>query len=141
MFRRVESGKARSLCEACWQERDELPARTRAQRADSLPPEYCEPCEKVHILSPENALAWRIFMDCRTQQIRGPEGSLVGLSHVEFRSRIEAEDGHEPRETTWRKLLGAEQVYLEWHAKQREKQRKEHEEKSKREAARRKARH
>jgi len=55
--------------------------------------------------------------------------------HSEFRDRLDAEQGTEPRDRTWRKLLAAEDAFVTWHAEQIEKQRKEHVEKGKREAA------
>ena len=85
-----------------------MQANVRRSMADALPPLFCDPCRKVHVLRPENRIAWDVFETCRSQQIRS-EGVLIGLDHRAIREEIADRNGREDARVTYR-ALGSEIV-------------------------------
>lgn len=116
-----------------------MQANVRRSMADALPPLFCDPCRKVHVLRPENRIAWDVFETCRSQQIRS-EGVLIGLDHRAIREEIADRNGREDARVTYRKALAAEREMVMWAGEERERIEKERESKRKSEEAAAKAR-
>lgn len=102
----------------------------RVQMADVYPPLFCDPCRKVHVLSPENAAAFAVYLNCESQQIRS-DGVLLGLDHRAIRDEIEAQGHAEDGRVTYRKVLAAERELVKWSAEERERIEREREAKRK----------
>ncbi len=105
-------------------EKADLTAKDREAQKETLPPFYCEPCRKVHILNQENYLAWRVYITVIDQQIRD-QGALIGILNSEIMAAIKFENGREDQRTTFKKVKAATVEYTiidaEMAAKRREK--------------------
>ena len=125
-MKRVQEGKASSICDACWHERDDF-ARVNRRGFDKVkeqyPPFYCEwkpatdketstGCEKNHALLPENYRAWEVFQVVNGQRIVS-DGAIVGLNHVaiwEYMDRTGVDDAV----SVFHKVLAGEREMVEW---------------------------
>ena len=91
-------------------EKADLTAKDREAQKETLPPFYCDPCRKVHILKSANYLAWKVYTNVIDQQIRD-QGALIGIVNSEIMAAVEFENGREDKRITFKKVKAATVEY------------------------------